>query len=231
MLIFGRYLLTNYLKVLALAVFSFISILLVSRLEEITHYASMGAKPLYLIRFILYQIPYILPIAIPISCLLSALILFQKLSFNQELTALRAGGFSLKKIISPILIAAFFLSLTSLYISSELATASHLATRKMVYELCSINPLLLLQNAKIGKLQDAYVQMEPVKNGEAIENLIVALHTPSQERMSLCLVKQIGMGSKELKANQISLISSSATRTEHAVDHLIIENQRNRSVS
>jgi len=220
--IFGRYLLKNYLKVLLLSVVSFIAILLVSRLEEIAHFASMGAPLSYLGLFTLYQIPYILPIAIPISCLISALILFQRLSHTHELTALRSGGFSLKQIIGPILIAGAFVSLGTFYIASELATSSHLATRRMAYDLTSGNPILLLQSAKIAKLKGSYVQMDPVHNGKAAKDLLIALNNPSNGRLNLCLAKKVKMEEGDLKGNQVSLISSiPGTST----DHLVIENQ------
>ena len=221
--IFGRYLLKNYLKVFFLSVVSFIAILLVSRLEEISQFAAMGAKPSYLLRFTLYQIPYILPIAIPISCLISAMILFQRLCHTHELTALRAGGISLKHIVAPILIAGAFLSCGTLYISSELATASHLATRKMVYDLTSVNPILLLQSAKIARLQNAFVQMAPIKNGEAAKDLVIAVNNRSAGRLNLCLVKQLEMQKSNLLAEKVCLISSAPT--DGGFDHLIIENQ------
>lgn len=222
--IFWWYLLKNYLRVLSLAVFAFIAILLVTRLEEITEFAAMGAKLSYLALFTLYQIPYILPIAIPISCLISSLILFQRLSQTYELTALRAGGISLYRIITPILCAAAFLSLGNFYIASELATSSHLATRRMVYDLSSVNPILLLQNAKIARLQNAFIQMSPIRNGEAAKNLVIGLHNPSSKRLNLCLAKRIEMRRGNLVGTEISLISSSSTEKVH--DHLIIENQK-----
>lgn len=227
--IFCSYLLKKYLKVLFLSVFSFIAILLVSRLEEIAQFASMSAKPLYLFLFILYQIPYILPIAIPISCLISSMILFQRLSYTQELTALRSCGISLKKILSPILFAAFFIAIGTFYIASEVATSSHLATRKMVYELSSVNPLLLLQNAKIAKLKDAFVQIDPIRNGKSAKNLVIAVNNPSNERLNLCLVKSVEMSKMRLEAKNVSLISSAPS--ENAFDHLIIENQKSMSAS
>ncbi len=218
--IFARYLLSNYLKVLLLAVISFIAILLVSRLEEIAHFATIGAPVSYLALFILYQIPYILPIAIPISCLISAMILYQRLSQTHELTALRAGGFSLKQIIAPVLIAGALLSVVSFYITSELATSSHLATRKMVYDLTSENPLILLQSAKIAKLKGSYVQMDPVHNGRSAKDLLIALN--NKGRINLCLAKKVKMEDGDLKGEQVSLLSSIPAA---AADHLIIENQ------
>ncbi|HEY4831929.1 MAG TPA: LptF/LptG family permease, partial [Waddliaceae bacterium] len=118
--IFWWYLLKNYLNVLLLSLFSFVAILLISRLEEIAQFAAMGAKFSYLIIFTLYQIPYILPIAIPISCLISAMILFQRLSSTHEFTALRSCGIALSRIITPILLASLFLSVGCFYITSEM---------------------------------------------------------------------------------------------------------------
>lgn len=93
-----RYLLSHYLKVLVLCVTAFIAVLLTTRLDEIAHFASMGPEGFYIILYTLYQIPYILPIAIPISCLISSILLIQRLSRSHELTALRASGMGLKTI-------------------------------------------------------------------------------------------------------------------------------------
>lgn len=228
MLLFGRYLLKNYLKVLLLSVISFITILLVSRLAETAHFATLGAPLSYLALFVLYQIPYILPLAIPISCLLSALILFQRLSRTHELVAFRAGGLSLKQITAPLLMAGAFLSLLCFYIVSEIATTSHLATRKMAYELTSKNPLILLQSAKIAKLKGAFVQMDPIQNGRSAEDLVIGLNNHASQRLCLCLAKKVEMIDGELRGEKVNLISSIPGSQ---VDHLMLENQERLSSS
>ncbi len=225
MSIFWRYLLTQYLKVFLLAVVSFIAILLVSRLEEIAHFATMGAPISTIACFILYQIPYILPIAVPISCLISAMIFFQNLSHTQELTAFRSGGIPLRMIIAPILVASSFLSLGNFYISSELSTASHLATKRMLYNLTSVKPLILLQNAKIAKLKGAYVQMDPLRHGEAAKDLVISVHNRGRDRLSLLLAKQLEMKEGELAADHVTLITTAPSTSPNGFDHLMIENQ------
>lgn len=206
--IFWRYLLQHYFKVLFLVIVAFIAILLVSRLQEIATFATIGASPWLITRFVLYQIPYILPIAIPISALLSSIILFQRLSHTQEITALRAGSISLRHILSPLLIAASLLSLLNFYISSELATSSHLATRQMAFELSSVNPLVLLQNSKIGLLKGAYVEMEPERTGEKVSDLLIALQHPSTHRLALLLAESAEMQGRTLHSDGVTLIST-----------------------
>jgi len=92
----------------------------------------------------------------------------------------------------------------------------------MVYELTSGNPLILLQSAKIAKLKGAYIQMDPIHNGRAAKDLMIALKNPSNNRLNLCMAKKVKMKEGELKAEQISLITSTPGS---AIDHLIIENQ------
>ena len=71
--ILWRYLLGNYLRILCLCFLSFIAVLLILRLDEIAHFATLGPEGQPLLRFIAYQIPYILPIALPISSLIAAI--------------------------------------------------------------------------------------------------------------------------------------------------------------
>src|SRR5579863_9043123 len=97
-----RYLLRSYFQVLLLCVSAFIGVLIVLRFQEIARFATSGAAKLKILLFTLLQIPYILPIAIPVSCLIAAMLLFQRLSHTQELTALRTSGFGLKTISTPL---------------------------------------------------------------------------------------------------------------------------------
>lgn len=94
----------------------------------------------------------------------------------------------------------------------------------MIHDLSSVNPLLLLQSSKIARLQNAFVQMDPIRNGEAASDLVIALNNLSSRRLNLCLVKQVSMKQDNLLAEHVSLISSAPCND--GCDHLIIENQK-----
>ena len=87
-----RYFLAQYCKALGVSLFGFIIILLSTRLEDIARLVSLGASFLPIVLYILYQIPYVLQLAVPISSLVASLFLFQRLSANNELTAIREIG-------------------------------------------------------------------------------------------------------------------------------------------
>ncbi|HEY4832625.1 MAG TPA: LptF/LptG family permease, partial [Waddliaceae bacterium] len=94
----------------------------------------------------------------------------------------------------------------------------------MAYDLSSVNPILLLQSAKIARLQDAFIQMDPVRNVEVAQNLVIALNNRSGKRLNLCIAKQIEMEGDKLLAKHVSIISSAPA--ENSFDHLVIENQQ-----
>lgn len=174
--ILWRHLLSQYLKVLFLSTAALIALLLTIRLGEIAHLATLAPRPIYVLYFALYQIPYILPIALPISGLISAILLFQRLSKHRELTALRAAGFSLSNLLTPLLLTSAFLAIGNFYITSELATDSHLSASLIKNEVHFINPLLLLNNKHLMKLKGIHFDaMGPSRLGESASHVVISL--------------------------------------------------------
>lgn len=220
-----RYLISHFLKISFSCVLAFVAILLTMRLDEIAHFAALGAPVHYLLYFSLYQIPYILPIALPLSCLIASLVLIQRLSNSQELTALRASGFSLRDILAPILLTASFLSIANFFLTSEIATQSHFQTNKLKNELRSVNPLLLLQNKHLMRLKGFYFEtMGSSHVGESASDVILVMPNKSQKRLSLMLAKHLKTGSGNFIGEGVTFITGSPSKKEDDFDHLFIEN-------
>lgn len=219
MTLYSRYLLLSYFKILGLTLGTFIAFLLVYQLEDVAQFAAFGVPLSKLCLFIFLQIPFLLPLALPIACLLASLLLMQRLSTANELTALRASGYSLMHILLPLLTAGSFLSLAAFYINSELATSAHRKTREMIVEVTSINPLVMLQHSAIGQLKGAFVQMDPICQGHDVANLVVAL---PGKRLVLGLCDRLSIVEGELQGEQTSWITT--LPQEQGFDHLILEN-------
>ena len=220
-----RYLLSHYIKVLLLCVVGFVAILLTTRLDEIAHFATLGPKGLYILAFTMHQIPYILPIALPIACLISSILLVQRLSRTHELTALRAAGFSLGTLLSPILIAAAALSVANFYVVSELSTQSHLTTGLLKTELRSINPLLLLHNKHLLKMKGIFLRsLGPSKMGESVEQVVIASPNKHNDRINLLIADKLRASSSKFVGHQVTFISSIGDRGEARADDIAVEN-------
>lgn len=220
-----RYLLSNYFKVLILCVVAFIAVLLTTRLDEIAHFASLGPEGWYIVLFTLYQIPYILPIAIPISCLISAILLIQRLSRSHELTALRASGMGLKTILGPILIAAAFVGALNFYIVSELATHSHLTTGLLKNELRSLNPLLLLHHKQLIKVHGIFFNtLGGSKLGEMDENVVLALPPKHGGGIHVIIADRLSASDENFEGEGVALIGTLKLNENEEPDQVFVEN-------
>ncbi|MBS0622118.1 MAG: LptF/LptG family permease [Verrucomicrobia bacterium] len=230
--ILWRYLLKQYLKVFALCVITFIALLFVSRAKEIADLAAMGAGASHIALFALFLIPYVLPYALPISCLISSVLLFSRLSFTHELTAMRACGLSLRRILGPVLLTGGALALLNFYVASELATHSHMLGRKMETQVAGLNPLHLLQNSRLLRMGDVYVEMHTVKGGECAKEMMAVAYNDNTKRLTLLLADTLEVQEEGtiLAGEKVHLMIPLPSEHE-GFDHLIIENQGKISTS
>jgi len=225
--IMWRFLLSQYLKVMGFCVVAFIAVLLTTRLDDIAHFASLSPSISAVTLFILFQIPYILPIVIPIACLISAILLVQRLSKTHELTAFRSCGIALKDFLTPILFSAALIATLDLYIVSELSTSSHLQTGIWREQLRSVNPLLLLRNKHLMKVKGGYYDtIGTSKVGERAEHVVLAMPNNNRQRISLFLADELKTNNGTLEGKGITLITSIPANDNRTFDQLFIENMK-----
>jgi lipopolysaccharide export system permease protein len=212
-----RYLIKQYLKVFLLTTLTFIALLLVTRLKEIASFAALGPSAAYILRFILYFIPYILPIAIPIASLLASVLVYQSLSHSHELTALRASGLSLFSLLSPILLVSSVIAIFNFYVVSELTTYSHYASRRLIHELSSVNPLILIENKNLLKLRDIYVHSQTEDKGKSARNLFIVTSNKNNQ-LNLIHLNHLELENEKLKIESINVLT-------HLNDKIVIETE------
>lgn len=81
-----------------------------------------------IIEVIIFNLAWMVVLAVPMSVLVSTLMAFGSLSSTNEITALRASGMSLYKMIAPVFIASFLLSFLLLRFNNDiLPDANHKA--------------------------------------------------------------------------------------------------------
>lgn len=228
--ILWKYLLKSYFQFFILCLSAFVAVLLVIRFQEIALFASSGAGIKHIALFSLYQIPYILPLAIPISCLISALILFQRMSTSLELTALRASGIGILPIAYPLLVAAFALSLVNFSITSEVTPVSRALAKNLIYEIVTENPLIVMQKDSMLNLKTVDFDLKKLKVGKKAEEVVCIMKQTSSDRIGIFTAKEISIDSDSVLGKSISILSS-ADSNINGYDHLIIENQKTMQTS
>jgi lipopolysaccharide export system permease protein len=108
-----RYVLLEFLKVLSLSLSSLIFIYVIVLFFQKVNIFTKNQAPFYLIpEYLLYKIPEVtFQWTLPYGILLATLLTLGTFSRNSEITAMKAGGISLYRITTPLLLVALFMSL------------------------------------------------------------------------------------------------------------------------
>ena len=131
------------------------------------------------VRLFLYYLPKMAAAAIPMSCLLAALLGFNKLSANSELVALKSSGISFTRIIKPVIIMAFFVSIGAFFVNETLVPVSERAAANvMAYEVFKQSPpvfkeKVFLKEETGGALKRViYVNRLDIKDGKMSDVIV-----------------------------------------------------------
>lgn len=107
-----RYLISKYLRILGIATTALLSIYLtIDFVEQIRKYLKDDTQLLDIISYLGLKIPAIIYQLTPLAILLATLITLGTLSYDNEITAMRAGGINLWRITASFLIFPLALSL------------------------------------------------------------------------------------------------------------------------
>ncbi|TVR69813.1 MAG: YjgP/YjgQ family permease [Spirochaetaceae bacterium] len=105
-------------------------------------------------RLIFYSLPSIIALSVPFATLVGTLMAVGRLSADNEIVALRASGFSLKRIFLPVLMLAFVLSGLSFVVNDILLPQGTLNFGRLYRELLYANPALELEPYSVKRYQD-----------------------------------------------------------------------------
>ncbi|NLV81974.1 MAG: YjgP/YjgQ family permease [Synergistaceae bacterium] len=132
-----------------------------------------GVSVWIVIRLFIYYLPKLMTYTIPMSCLLATLTGFGKLSANSELIALKAAGLSFSRIVKPVIIATFFISVAAFFINETIVPLTEKAASNiMVYEVFKQSPPLFhekvfLKEESNGALKRViYINKMEIRNGD-----------------------------------------------------------------
>ena len=133
-----RYLLKELAPAFFLGLIGFTFILLTGRILQLTElFVNKGVPLGYILKLLYFLLPSFLSLTIPMATLLSVTLAFNRLSSDNEVTALKASGISLYQMMPPVLVFAFFAFLATTLLALYSVPKTNLASRALLYEVAS----------------------------------------------------------------------------------------------
>ena len=137
------YLLRNFLGLFLATFFIAIFILLMQFMwMHVNDLVGKGIGIGVLAEFFLYATASVVPLALPLAILLSSLISFGNLAEKFELTAMKAAGISLFRILRPLTIAVAMLSVGAFFFSNNILPKSQTKLWALIFSLRQKSPEL-----------------------------------------------------------------------------------------
>jgi len=108
--------------------------------------AGKGLELLVLIELLMQSSLVFVPTALPLGILLAALMTFGNLGENFELSAIKASGISLQRIMRPLIVFIVLISIGSFFYSNEVVPYSNRMFRTLMYDIQKKRPELNIQS-------------------------------------------------------------------------------------
>lgn len=155
--------------------FLFLFVLLLDKLFDIIDLVfNKGVSAIVVAHLFSLFIPTVLPLTLPMAILLACIVTFGRLSEENELTAVRAAGISLKKVLWLPPLLAFFISLSMLPFNSVVAPKANSAFRAIYQRIASADPLINVEAKRFFNIKNIKLYAESVdKDKGLLENVIV----------------------------------------------------------
>ncbi len=151
--------------ILSLSVLMFI-MLVANLIHQADKVIAPGVSFLDILKLFGTWIPYLLRYALPISLLMAILLSFGRISSDNEILAMTASGFSLYRIIYPIIVVGIIFSLFSVVLNDRIATAAHFASRLILMKIAASNPVSCIDDGTFIHFDNHIVFVDSVKKNE-----------------------------------------------------------------
>ncbi len=141
------------------------------------------------------------PLALPISMLLASVMTFGALGEKSELVAMKSAGMSLRRIMNPLIIFVFFVSIGSFMFSNYVMPIANLKSGSLLYSIQKQKPALNIKAGVFYNGIEGYsIKVEEKSDdGQTLQNIIIYNHTNRNGNDNIIIAKS---GSMRLSKNE-----------------------------
>ncbi len=158
-------------------------------------------------KLLIYTSASLVPLALPLAVLLASIMTFGQMGENCELVAFKSSGVSLFRIMRPLLISMFFLSIGAFLFSNYVIPYSNLKSGALLWDITRIKPAFNLRAGVFYNGIKDYSIKVTKKGGEndnLLENVMIYDHTAQRGNVKVIRARS-GKMTMDEEANIMAL--------------------------
>lgn len=172
MRILNRYIVLDYLILFLTGLGLITFVMTIGAMVKAVDLMARGISPMLIVKFFFLNVPYILSFSMPISTLFAALLLFGRLSMDNEISAMKACGLSLWRSVAPLIVLSIFLSAVCIYINCEVAPNAKHANKELLRSAGVEEPISLLEEGRFINDFPGLMIYVGRKNGNVVKDVV-----------------------------------------------------------
>ncbi len=141
-------------------------------------------------KLFIYLVPFLLSYTIPMSILTSALLVFGKLSGDNEIVAIRSSGINIYRLSFPLVIIGLAFSLFSVVLNNNIIPEMHFASRKIIKSIGVKTPAAYLEPGAFIKSFKGYIIFIHEIDRNKLKG--IRIYQPQDERSTRTIIAEKG---------------------------------------
>ena len=185
--IISKYVLKEHAGPLLFAFTALTSLLLLSYIaRQLGQLVGKGLGPAVIGEFLLLSIPFTFAMTVPMSILVSTLYAFSRLAAENEVTALKASGASMWRLLTPVLVVGFLFMVGMVLFNDQVLPRANHRLAQLQYDIVRTKPTFALKEQVINELQRErlYLRASRVLEGTSrlVDVTVYDLSNPTRRR-------------------------------------------------
>jgi len=138
-----------------------------------------------ILELLFYVSASLIPLALPLAILLSSIMTFGNLAENNELTALKASGLSLYRIMRPLMFVVTLIALGTFYFANYVIPVANLKWHSLIYDIQNTKIAAIITPGVYSTELDGYAIKVQEGNEDHFSDILIHDHTNPKEVKSV----------------------------------------------